>query len=151
MENEKLQDRARDELFSHINRCGVLQATGDDQEHWMEETIEYIGERYPDLSDSDLKFLREVGIRFCQPAIPHGGSDEPEAEAEAQPEAEALTDEVVSEEPIAVEDVSAEPIAVQDVSAEPIAVDAVSAESITNQDESEGLVANGAAAENTTV
>ncbi len=153
MENEKLQDRARDELFSHINRCGVLQATGDDQEHWMEETIEYIGERYPDLSDSDLKFLREVGIRFCQPAIPHGGSDEPEAEAqaEAQPEGEAVTDEVVSEEPIAVEDVSAEPIAVQDVSAEPIAVDAVSAESITNQDESEGLVANGAAADNTTV
>ncbi len=153
MENEKLQDRARDELFSHINRCGVLQATGDDQEHWMEETIEYIGERYPDLSDSDLKFLREVGIRFCQPAIPHGGSDEPEAEAqdEAQPEADAVTVEVVSEEPIAVEDVSAEPIAVQDVSAEPIAVDAVSAESITNQDESEGLVANGAAAENTTV
>ena len=161
MENEKLQDRARDELFSHINRCGVLQATGDDQEHWMEETIEYIGERYPDLSDSDLKFLREVGIRFCQPAIPHGGSDEPEAEAEAQPEAEALTDEVVSEEPvavevvseepIAVEVVSAEPIAVEVVSAEPIAVDVVSAESVTNQDESEGLVANGAAAENTTV
>ena len=143
MENEKLQDRARDELFSHINRCGVLQATGDDQEHWMEETIEYIGERYPDLSDSDLKFLREVGIRFCQPAIPHGGSDEPEAEAqaEAQPEAEAVTDEVVSEEPVAVEVLSAEPIA----------VDLVSAESVTNQDESEGLVANGAAAENTTV
>ena len=143
MENEKLQDRARDELFSHINRCGVLQATGDDQEHWMEETIEYIGERYPNLSDSDLKFLREVGIRFCQPAIPHGGSDEPEAEAqaEAQPEGEAVTDEVVSEEPIAVEVVSAEPIAVE----------VVSAESVTNQDESEGLVANGAAAENTTV
>lgn len=153
MENEKLQDRARDELFSHINRCGVLQATGDDQEHWMEETIEYIGERYPDLSDSDLKFLREVGIRFCQPAIPHGGSDEPEAEdqAEAQPEAEAVTDEVVSEEPVAVEAVSEEPIAVEVVSAEPIAVEVVAAESVTNQDESEGLVANGAAAENTTV
>ncbi len=151
MENEKLQDRARDELFSHINRCGLLQATGDDQEHWMEETIEYIGERYPDLSDSDLKFLREVGIRFCQPAIPHGGSDEPEAEAEAEaePEAEAVTDGVVSEEPVEV--VSTEPIAVEVFSAEPIAVEVASEESVANQDESEGLVANETAVENTTV
>ena len=125
MENEKLQDRARDELFSHINRCGVLQATGEDQEHWMEETIEYIGERYPDLSDADLKSLHEVGIRFCQPAIPHGGSTEPEADsevkAEAGPDAEAPADEVVSEEPASLED------------------------------ESEGLVTNGAGAENTAV
>ena len=42
---EKLKDRARDELFSHINRCGVLQAEDDDSKLWMDETIEYIGER----------------------------------------------------------------------------------------------------------
>ena len=143
MENEKLQDRARDELFSHINRCGVLQATGDDQEHWMEETIEYIGERYPDLSDSDLKVLREVGIRFCQPAIPHGGSgeSEDEDEAEAQPDAEALTDEVVSEEPVALEDESEGLVSVKGESEGLVAV----------EDESEDLVANGAGAENTAV
>jgi hypothetical protein len=133
VENEKLQDRARDELFSHINRCGVLQATGDDQEHWMEETIEYIGERYPDLSDSDLKVLREVGIRFCQPAIPHGGSGGPEddAKAEAQPEAEVQAERAVSEESAAEEDES---------------------EGLTSvKGESEDLVANGAGAENTAV
>jgi hypothetical protein len=65
-------DRARDELFSHINRCGVLQAGEDDQRHWMDETIEYLGERYPDLADADLVQLHEIGIRFCKPAIAHG-------------------------------------------------------------------------------
>ena len=72
MSKEKLLDRARDELFSHINRCGVLQAEEDDQRHWMDETIDYIGERYPDLSDADLRGLHEIGIRFCKPAIAHG-------------------------------------------------------------------------------
>ena len=76
MAKEKLLERARDELFSHINRCGVLQAEPDDQESWMEETMDYIAERYPDLSDSDLRELREVGIRFCKPAIPHGKLDD---------------------------------------------------------------------------
>jgi hypothetical protein len=69
MTKESLKDRARDELFSHINRCGVLKATSPDQDTWMAETIEYIGERYPDLSDADLVELRTVGLRFCQPAI----------------------------------------------------------------------------------
>ena len=102
MDHEKLMDRARDELFSHINRCGVLQATGDDQKHWMEETIEYLGERYPDLSDSDLSTLREVGIRFCQPAVPHGGSGASETEPQAQ--AEPQGDEVASEDTVAPAD-----------------------------------------------
>jgi len=68
----KLKDRARDELFSHINRCGVLQAADKDQEQWLEETMEYLGERYPDLSEADLKELYTVGLRFCRPAIAHG-------------------------------------------------------------------------------
>lgn len=69
---DKLVDRARDELFSHINRCGVLHAVEDDQRTWMDETIEYIAERYPDLNDQALKNLYDVGMRFCKPAIPHG-------------------------------------------------------------------------------
>ena len=72
MSKEKLMDRARDELFSHINRCGVLQAAPEDQQQWMDETIEYIGERYPDLTDGDLRTLHDIGMRFCKPAIPHG-------------------------------------------------------------------------------
>jgi hypothetical protein len=93
---ENMITRARDELFSHINRCGVLQAEHDDQQHWMDETIDYLAERYPDLGDGDLKDLYSVRIRFCQPAIPHGrkrfGFDPqepaPEAEMEAGEEAE---------------------------------------------------------------
>ena len=69
MLQEKIFAQARDELFSHINRCGVLSATDDDRTAWMNETIDYIGERYPDLVDPDLQELHAVGIRFCQPAI----------------------------------------------------------------------------------
>ena len=69
MPQEKIFAQARDELFSHINRCEVLNATDDDRTAWMNETIDYIGERYPDLVDPDLRELHAVGIRFCQPAI----------------------------------------------------------------------------------
>ena len=75
MPKEKLLDRARDELFSHINRCGVLQASPEDQKVWMDETIDYVAERYPDLTDADLEGLHQVGMRFCQPAIPHGADN----------------------------------------------------------------------------
>ena len=40
----------------------------------MDETIDYIGERYPDLSDADLQNLHGIGIRFCKPAIAHGSA-----------------------------------------------------------------------------
>lgn len=73
-DRNKLRDRARDELFSHINRCGVLQAAEEEQKVWMDETMEYLGERYPDLSEADLRDLYAVGMRFCRPAIPHGQS-----------------------------------------------------------------------------
>ena len=75
MSKEKLLDRARDELFSHVHRCGVLHAEEADQLHWMDETIEYIGERYPDLTDGDLRDLHQIGVRFCKPAIAHGAGN----------------------------------------------------------------------------
>ena len=75
MGKEKLLERARDELFSHINRCDVLKAGEGEQREWMDETIDYIRERYPDLSEVDLSGLHEIGTRFCQPAIsPKGES-----------------------------------------------------------------------------
>jgi len=72
LSKEKLLDRARDELFSHVHRCGVLKAAVEDQRQWMDETIDYIGERFPDLTDLDLQGLHQIGIRFCKPAIAHG-------------------------------------------------------------------------------
>jgi hypothetical protein len=35
----------------------------------MDETIEYIGERFPELTDEDLGRLHEIGMRFCKPAV----------------------------------------------------------------------------------
>jgi hypothetical protein len=69
----RLQDqqfgRARDELFSHIHRCGVLQASGEHQVEWMDDTIGYLGERYPELGAADLDELKQIGMRFCRPVI----------------------------------------------------------------------------------
>jgi hypothetical protein len=62
-------DRARDELFSHIHRCGVLQASEEHQVEWMDDTISYLGERYPELVEEDLTDLRQIGVRFCRPVI----------------------------------------------------------------------------------
>ena len=65
-------DEARDELFSHIHRCGVIQAAPDEQVEWMRDTVEFMIERYPDLSQTEIRSLGELGLRFCQPVIPHG-------------------------------------------------------------------------------
>lgn len=98
MAEEKILDRARDELFSHINRCGVLQAAEEDQRHWMDETIDYIGERYPDLSESNLRDLHTVGLRFCRPAIRNGTPvAKEEVAAEAPSSASGGTEEVLEE------------------------------------------------------
>ena len=68
-------DQARDELFSHINRCGVLHASPEDQEKWMSETVDYLAERYPELGDPELDELSAIGLRFCAPAINHRAAD----------------------------------------------------------------------------
>jgi hypothetical protein len=62
-------DEARNELFGHIHRCGVMQATREQQEEWMKDTIQFLGERYPALSERELKELATIGMRFCSPVI----------------------------------------------------------------------------------
>ena len=81
--NDTPLDRARDELFSHIHQCGVLDASDEQKVEWMQETIDFMGERYPMLSKRELQELREIGIRFCQPVIPHGRSEVAVAEEDA--------------------------------------------------------------------
>jgi len=93
--HDKLMDRARDELFSHINRCGVLQASPEDQKTWMDETIDYLAERFPDLSDLHLDQLHSIGVRFCQPAIGHGTDNAVKADASDEAPVEAAADEAV--------------------------------------------------------
>lgn len=62
-------DEARNELFGHIHRCGVMQATRDQQEEWMKDTIQFLGERYSALTERELKELAAIGMRFCSPVI----------------------------------------------------------------------------------
>jgi len=62
-------DIARDELMSHIHRCGVLKAAQDQQDTWLDETMQYMSERYTDLTEDNIGELRQIGRRFCQPVI----------------------------------------------------------------------------------
>jgi hypothetical protein len=59
--------QARDELFSHILRCGVMEALPEHQKDWFDDTMGYLADRYEGLSDEDLSQLRTLGERYCQP------------------------------------------------------------------------------------
>jgi uncharacterized protein (DUF2235 family) len=87
-------DQARDELFSHILRCGVLDAAPEHQKEWMDDTMQYITDRYPDLKAEELTTVRTLGERFCQPVVKRVAEVEQEvvaeAEAEVEPEAETV-------------------------------------------------------------
>jgi hypothetical protein len=74
-------EEARNELFSHIHRCGVLRADEEQQVEWMRDTVEFLGERYPALTKTELEELSGIGLRFCRPVIAN-------APAEVEPEAE---------------------------------------------------------------
>lgn len=74
---------ARDELFSHIQRCGVLEAEDSERGEWMTDTVEYLGERYPDLTEDQLEELSKIGHRYCQPAITYGSGSTAEENGEA--------------------------------------------------------------------
>lgn len=85
-------DRARDELFSHIQRCGVLEADDEHRAEWLKDTTDYLRERYPELNREQLDELSEIGDRYCSPVIEHGDSEEDEdaaAEADDRPSGEA--------------------------------------------------------------
>ncbi|MBK8002837.1 MAG: hypothetical protein IPK12_02575 [Gemmatimonadetes bacterium] len=60
-------DQARDEMFSHILRCGVLEALPEHQKEWFDDTMAYLTERYEDLGPEELTQLRTLGERYCQP------------------------------------------------------------------------------------
>ena len=63
-------EQARDELFQHIMRCGVVGAALEHQEEWFNDTLGYLAEKFPELEDSQLAELRTLGSRFAQPPKP---------------------------------------------------------------------------------
>ena len=73
-------EQARDELFSHILRCGVLEALPEHQKEWFDDTMQYLAERYNDLGEAELTQVRTLGERYCQPVM---GRATPNVEAEA--------------------------------------------------------------------
>ena len=62
-------EQARDELFSHILRCGVLEAADEQRKEWFNDTMEYLAERYEDLTPVQVSELRTLGERYCQPVV----------------------------------------------------------------------------------
>lgn len=62
-------EQARDELFSHILRCGVLEAADEHRREWFDDTMEYLVERYGELTAAELHQLRALGERYCRPVV----------------------------------------------------------------------------------
>ena len=62
-------DKARDELFSHILNCGVIEADAAHQKEWFDDTMDYVAQRYSALSNVQLASLRALGERYCKPVI----------------------------------------------------------------------------------
>jgi hypothetical protein len=78
-------DEARNDLFGHIHRCGVLRATREQQEEWMKDTVEFLGERYEALTREELEELGAIGMRFCAPVIANAdAASAPEEQAERE-------------------------------------------------------------------
>ena len=53
--------QARDEMFSHVLRCGVIDALPEHQKDWFDDTMLYLADRYEDLSEEELAQLRQSG------------------------------------------------------------------------------------------
>ena len=62
-------DQARDEMFGHILRCGVLEALPEHQKEWFDDTVQYLVERYDTLTPEELAELRVLGERYCRPVV----------------------------------------------------------------------------------
>ncbi len=59
---------ARDEMFQHIMKCGVIGTASEDQQEWFDGTMAYLADRYHELSKEEVAQLRVLGERFIQPA-----------------------------------------------------------------------------------
>jgi hypothetical protein len=68
-------EQARDELFQHIMRCGVVGAEPEHVEEWFADTIKYMTDRFPELSEQQIGELKTLGLRFAQPPKTRTESD----------------------------------------------------------------------------
>ena len=93
--------------MSHVVRCEVLSARMEDRNQWLDETMEYMRDRYPSLNDMQLASLEMIGRQFIKPPIPHGKGNH----AANRPDATVTTvegEEVAESEVTHVEQVDAD-------------------------------------------
>ena len=86
-------EQARDEMFQHIMRCGVIGSEPEHQAEWFNDTMPYLADRFHELSQSELADLRTLGERFSQPA--KAKPVEVAAEAPAESAVESTVDSAV--------------------------------------------------------
>lgn len=81
-------DQARDELFQHVMRCGVIGSAPEHQKEWFDETMKFLADRYHELSQKQVAELRVLGERFAAPTVKQPApSPAPSAEAESDADA----------------------------------------------------------------
>lgn len=91
-------DQARDELFQHVMRCGVIGSAPEHRAEWFDETMKYFSDRYHELNQKQIADLRVLGERFAAPtkvgatvaedATPSAEHAEENADAKDAPEGE---------------------------------------------------------------
>ncbi|MBX3132093.1 MAG: hypothetical protein KF689_01745 [Gemmatimonadaceae bacterium] len=69
-------DDARNELFQHIMSCGVIGSLPEHQTEWFNETMQYLAERYHELSKQQIADLRVLGERFAAPTVKKGATED---------------------------------------------------------------------------
>ena len=69
-------DEARNELFQHIMSCGVIDSQPEHQVEWFNETMNYLSERYHELSKQQIADLRVLGERFAAPPVKKSASSD---------------------------------------------------------------------------
>jgi len=49
-------------------RCGVIGSEPADQQEWFDNTLDYLQDRYHELSPAQMSELKTLGERFIEPA-----------------------------------------------------------------------------------
>ncbi|MBT8335528.1 MAG: hypothetical protein KJO11_02925 [Gemmatimonadetes bacterium] len=72
--SKKKIEKARDDLMSHIVRCDVLEAAMEHRLEWLDDTMDYMADRWPGLNDLQLAQLEMMGRQYLRPVIEHGAA-----------------------------------------------------------------------------
>jgi hypothetical protein len=87
-------DQARDELFQHVMRCGVIGSAPEHQAEWFDETMTYLADRYHELNKKQIADLRVLGERFAAPTTKPAQQPAATLEADADDAPEGELDAV---------------------------------------------------------